>query len=58
MISQKDEIANCEAISLVGRVEVVLGSWDLGVARDPIWSWPSACGGRASSHVALLIMVN
>jgi signal peptidase I len=27
--------------NLVGRVDVVLGSWDLGVARDPIWSWPA-----------------
>jgi signal peptidase I len=27
--------------NLVGRVDVVLGSWDLGVARHPIWTWPS-----------------
>jgi signal peptidase I len=27
--------------NLVGRVDVVLGSWDLGVARNPIWTWPS-----------------
>ena len=27
--------------NLVGRVDVVLGSWDLGVAHDPIWTWPS-----------------
>jgi signal peptidase I len=27
--------------NLVGRVDVVLGSWDIGVARDPIWTWPS-----------------
>ena len=27
--------------NLVGRVEVVLGSWDLGIAHDPIWTWPS-----------------
>jgi signal peptidase I len=27
--------------NLVGRVDVVLGSWDLGVARDPVWTWPS-----------------
>jgi len=27
--------------NLVGRVEVVLGSWDLGMAHDPIWTWPS-----------------
>ena len=26
---------------LVGRVDVVLGSWDLGIAHDPIWTWPS-----------------
>jgi signal peptidase I len=42
--------------NLVGRVDVVLGSWDLGVARDPIWSWPSGLrlsrflSCRASSH--------
>jgi signal peptidase I len=27
--------------NLVGRVDVVLGSWDLGIARNPIWTWPS-----------------
>jgi signal peptidase I len=27
--------------NLVGRVEVVLGSWDLGMAEQPIWTWPS-----------------
>lgn len=27
--------------NLVGRAEIVLGSWDLGVARRPIWTWPS-----------------
>jgi signal peptidase I len=27
--------------NLVGRVDVVLGSWDLGMVRDPIWTWPS-----------------
>jgi signal peptidase I len=27
--------------NLVGRVEVVLGSWDLGVAHQPLWTWPS-----------------
>ena len=27
--------------NLVGRVDVVLGSWDLGVAHDPIWTWPA-----------------
>jgi signal peptidase I len=25
--------------NLVGRVDVVLGSWDLGFARHPIWTW-------------------
>ena len=27
--------------NLVGRVEVVLGSWDLAAAQHPIWTWPS-----------------
>jgi signal peptidase I len=27
--------------NLVGRAEIVLGSWDLGVAHRPIWTWPS-----------------
>jgi signal peptidase I len=27
--------------NLVGRVEVVLGSWDPEVRREPVWSWPS-----------------
>jgi signal peptidase I len=28
--------------NLVGRVEAVLGSWDLAVAQRPFWAWPSA----------------
>jgi signal peptidase I len=27
--------------NLVGRVDAVLGSWDLGVAGDPLWAWPA-----------------
>jgi signal peptidase I len=27
--------------TLVGRVQVVLGSWDLGIASQPLWTWPS-----------------
>jgi signal peptidase I len=27
--------------NLVGRVNVLLGSWDLAVAHRPIWDWPS-----------------
>jgi len=27
--------------NLVGRVDMVLGSWDLAVARRPLWDWPS-----------------
>jgi signal peptidase I len=27
--------------NLVGRVEAVLGSWDLAAAQHPIWTWPS-----------------
>jgi signal peptidase I len=27
--------------NLVGRVEAVLGSWDLAAVQHPIWSWPS-----------------
>jgi len=27
--------------NLVGRVEVVLGSWDPAVRHDPLWTWPS-----------------
>jgi signal peptidase I len=28
--------------NLVGRVEAVLGSWDLAAAQEPVWTWPSA----------------
>jgi signal peptidase I len=28
--------------NLVGRVEAVLGSWDLAAAQQPVWAWPSA----------------
>ena len=27
--------------NLVGQVDLVLGSWDIGVTRDPVWTWPS-----------------
>ncbi len=27
--------------NLVGRVNVLLGSWDLAAARQPVWTWPS-----------------
>ena len=26
---------------LVGRVEGVVGSWDLGMSSQPVWTWPS-----------------
>jgi signal peptidase I len=26
--------------NLVGRVDVVIGSWDLGMAHQPVWTWP------------------
>ena len=26
---------------LVGRVDVLVGSWDLGVRSEPLWKWPS-----------------
>jgi signal peptidase I len=26
---------------LVGRVEALVGSWDLAVRRKPIWTWPA-----------------
>ena len=34
---------------LVGRVDALVGSWDLGVASKPIWTWPRACGCRGFS---------
>ena len=27
--------------NLVGRVDALVGSWDIGVAHKPIWDWPS-----------------
>jgi signal peptidase I len=26
--------------NLVGRVDGIVGSWDLGVKRQPVWTWP------------------
>jgi signal peptidase I len=26
---------------LIGRVETVIGSWDLAIRRQPVWEWPS-----------------
>ena len=28
--------------NLVGRVEAVIGSWDLAAVQEPVWTWPSA----------------
>jgi len=27
--------------NLVGRVDALVGSWDLATKRQPIWQWPS-----------------
>jgi signal peptidase I len=27
--------------NLVGRVDGIVGSWDLGVKSQPVWNWPS-----------------
>jgi signal peptidase I len=27
--------------NLVGRVDALVGSWDLGMKSRPIWAWPS-----------------
>jgi signal peptidase I len=27
--------------NLVGRVDAIVGSWDLGMKNEPIWTWPS-----------------
>jgi signal peptidase I len=27
--------------NLVGRVETLVGSWDLGIRSEPVWRWPS-----------------
>jgi signal peptidase I len=29
-------------VDLVGRVDAVVGSWDLGAAHQPVWTWPAA----------------
>jgi signal peptidase I len=26
--------------NLIGRVDALVGSWDLGMKRQPIWTWP------------------
>jgi signal peptidase I len=36
--------------NLVGRVDLVLGSWDLGFANRPVWTWGS--GLRLSRFLA------
>jgi signal peptidase I len=28
------------AVDLVGRVDAVVGSWDLGMQSKPLWTWP------------------
>jgi signal peptidase I len=27
--------------NLVGRVDAIVGSWDLGMESQPLWTWPS-----------------
>jgi signal peptidase I len=36
-----DGVGQVPIENLVGRVEVVLGSWDIGIRDQPIWTWPS-----------------
>jgi len=40
------------ATDLVGRVDAVVGSWDLGMQGQPIWTWPS--GLRLSRFFSLV----
>ena len=35
--------------NLVGRVDGIVGSWDLGIKSRPVWTWPRACGCRGFS---------
>jgi signal peptidase I len=30
-----------ETGNLVGRADALVGSWDLGMKRQPIWTWPA-----------------
>ena len=33
--------------NLVGRVDGIVGSWDLGIKSQPMWTWPAwVCGCR------------
>jgi signal peptidase I len=27
--------------NLVGRVDILVGSWDLAMTSQPVWTWPS-----------------
>ena len=27
--------------NLIGRVDAIVGSWDLGIRSQPVWTWPS-----------------
>jgi len=39
--------------NLIGRAEVVLGSWDFPIMRQPVWTWPSGLRwSRFFSHVS------
>ena len=33
--------------NLVGRVDGIVGSWDLGLKSQPIWTWPSGLAAVA-----------
>jgi signal peptidase I len=30
--------------NLAGRVDGIVGSWDLAMKSQPVWNWPPGCG--------------
>ena len=36
--------------NLVGRADAVVGSWDIGIRSQPVWTWLSGFRARAVFH--------
>ena len=44
--------------NLVGRADAVVGSWDLGIRSQPVWTWLSGFPRRAVFHGCALRLVS
>jgi hypothetical protein len=44
--------------NLIGRADAVVGSWDLGIRKQPVWTWLSGFRARAVLHLGAVASEN